>query len=951
MIHIIRFVFFLSGFCSLVLENLWVHHLTLIFGGTTLAVVTVLSAYMSGLALGSYFGGRWSNSVHHPARVYGLLEGAVALYAMAFPWLLKSLPFFENILLETSSGWGILVLRFLLCSLFLLVPTSLMGATLPILSRFVAFHRTNSSSEVGILYSLNTFGAVFGTLGSGFFLLPYLGLHSTLLVVCTLLFLVAGCMFVSARPPLPNESSPIWDKTDEYEEPSEALFPGFFSPYLSVFVLTSIAISGGLAMGCQVLWTRSLSMVIGSSTYSFTLILSIFLASLALGAHWGSRLVQNTSQLLSSWSSLLFVNACFVMGGSLVFEYLPGLFTWLVYQTHVLQNTDPIALFAVKSGVAAIPIALPTFCMGSFFPIALKLYQKNPKTLGSQVGKLYAMNTLGAIIGSVLVGFFFLPTLGIKNSFLVFSLFYLSVSVFLALLADRKFSRRLVPLCLLFGLLFLFAPDWNSEALNAGAFRLSQLDSSSQVSAIKRSNVLFYKEGVNTTVAVLRYGKRERILKVNGKTDGSAVGDAPTQIALAVYPLLHHPSPENVLLIGWGTGMTAGAALQFPIRSLTAVELEPAIVRASNYFRPWNMSPLRDSRLQLLYNDGRSFLATTRKQFDVIISEPSNPWIHGVANLFTIEFFQQVRHRLSPQGIFCQWLQSYEISNQNYLAVLRSLSHVFSHVTVFKVGEENDTLLLASQRPFTHDLRRIKDALHKPSMRSLFSRMKITSLSSYALRYVMCEKQMKQIFQKEDISLLTDNHNFLAYTAPLDLLFHRKSRVLGPSTSPLSRFHYHLGKYFTFNNAPVFSYHNQAFWFDVCISLLQLGVLERAGEYIGKLPFIVPKAPYHNRLSLLLQLMKGKGREPGSLETGPHSSMNSPSLSQWLRHIKKDFHRQKREICQKELLPLMKGYHFPKQLPNNLLYFVGVCYLQRKRYPSALYSFYLYLNRSRSKND
>lgn len=938
---LVLLAFFISGFTSLVLETLWVRMLTLVFGGTTLAIVTVLTAFMGGLALGSLISGRFAERIRYPVTLYGILEICIAAYALVLPFFIGHLPTIYHWL---PPDWPFFItawIRFVLCVGLLIIPTTLMGATLPLLSHFFVRRRSLIGFDVGLLYSTNTFGAVVGTFTGGFFLLPLWGHSITLWSVTGFLSCIAvGMILLGRRYPQDEYSLDETEQTEQddiadfaKEECSTSMEPA----KMQRITLVCIAVTGATAMICQVIWSRTLAMVIGSSTYAFTLILTLFLIGLAGGALWGSWAARRSWDVTTSWASFLIGTGITIALGSFFMDRLPLLFISLVYG--LPKHTSPMMLFALKACIASVPIILPTFLMGAFFPLALALYTQNQGSVGRSVGQLYAANTLGSIVGSGATGFILIPLIGLRGCLALCTTLYFVCAVWLIFqkASEKKLIFAIIGIVGCVGVWSL--PSWHTGRMSLGMFRLSIIRHSSSFKELTEpGRVLFYKEGISATVAV--EGNREyRALKVNGKTDASNVGDRSTQIGVSFLPMLLHPDPKDVAIIGWGSGMSVGAALKFPAQRVTAVELEPAVVAASYLFRPWNYSPQKDKRLRLYYNDGRNYLATTQEKFDTIVSVPSNPWMAGVANLFTQDYFRITSQRLKPGGIFCQWVQIYELSTRNIFTILRSIHSVYPYVRLFEIELDSyDLILMASHQPIRLDMKEIQKRLQKKRFRTLRKDMKLHSAYDFLPRFLVGEKELSVLFSKyaKEVPINTDTHNILEFTAPLDLvtqsnsnageLFHKKLAQHGRNFSVYAQ-----------PKAAHSSLKVATFWKQSILAHLRYGSIARAEKLFKRHQVTLQKHPSYAETKRLVRLMKGK-EAPPPLPAPPDprgSSKTWIKLYKQLDQARIAYDKDKDEKCIQLLAMAETTKAFTREYPH-VLFYLGACSRFSDDYQNAM---------------
>lgn len=918
----ILFVFFLSGLTSLVLETLWVRMMVLVFGGTTLAVVTILTAFMGGLALGSYLMSRWGHSLKRPLVVYGLLEGIVAISALLLP---LGLPWVASITASLSMTQTPLLLafvRFCLSLLLLLIPTTCMGATLPVLSQYLARRSEQLRADVGLLYSMNTLGAVVGAFSGGFLLLPLLGNAATLTWVATILLVLANTMLIIGRretaSPIPHRPQPSTQAAQDGPE-SEALGPAVFA---------IIGVTGMLAMVCQVIWSRSLALAIGSSSYGFSLILTIFLLGLALGAFWGSWYVRHHSATPQVWALVIAATGVAVSLGSLIIGRLPLWFGMLVRWLGLYKSTTALVFYSTKALVISIPLLLPCFLMGCFFPLALGIVNERSQTIGRDVGRLYAANTLGSIIGSGFCGFVLIPLLGMQASLaLVVSLYMLS-SILLLSKTEQGAARRIVLFAALaFGVWFF--PKWDIATMNGGFFRFSLYKTHTLKQLQQPGKLLFYKEGLSANVSVQRSG-RHLFLKINGKVDASSSGDSPTQISIGALPLIHHPAPKKVAVVGWGSGMTTGAALLFPIKTLDALELEPAVVEGARLFSKWNFRPEKDKRLHIIYNDARNHFATTSSKYDVIISQPSNPWLSGIANLFTVDFFKQVSSRLNKGGVFCQWVQAYELSNENISSIFRSVLKVFPHVLLFKSNQTlEDIIVLASHHNIRVELSKLKRLFKSPRYRMMLARMKVYSPDALLERVLLDEKGLRKMLKQEKSYLNTDDHNQLEFKSPLDLLKSQIKHKDDNFNTGFTSWERAPLQYVFDGDKRVTPKTHPKLWRSMILRFAHQGELQTSLRFYKELKASQPMYPALKRLRLIIRHL-----------TAPPHQLRHKSKAKRYQTLAKRFLRAPQATCKRDILPITRLPQFEKRLNADDWYLIGKCFLLFEKYPDATYSFF-----------
>ena len=764
--------FVLSGATGLIYEVLWARMLGLVFGATTLAVSTVLAAFMGGLALGSAVAGRLADRITRPLRVYGLIEIGVAVYALLVPLLFTVVDnLYAFIWQHFQPGFFVFSLwRFVLSCALLLVPTSLMGATLPVLSAVLLRSAKRSSNSVTQLYACNLVGAILGTLVVGFVLLPSIGVRATIIVAASLNIIVGVIAIFAER-----RGGAAATSGQQAEIEVEAVVAETDVVAGRRFWLFCAVASGFVTISTQVAWTRVLAMVIGSSTYAFSIVVALFLIGLAGGA-WFIGRSNYATKLRTSIMTIELLNAASLFLSLLVINRIPNI---LVYLGLRLQVSSWGGLLLLQIMCASLLVLAPALLMGMVMPVVLVWASTDRESSVRLVGRSYAINTIGAIAGAFMTGFILIPLTSTKHTLL----FCAAICVIVAGVAyvprpttgDSQLLRSISigATVLIIILLFITAPTMNLADLSIGAY-----DSLVRVLAKTREGVkddqnqtgpaehrlLMYEEGPTATVSV-RKDWETTSLAINGRANASDREDMPTQVMLGQLPVLVAPSIRNGLVIGLASGVTVGAVLQSPIESLDCVELERATIPASRFFEHVNNRPLNDPRLHLIIDDARTYLRVSQKRYDMIISEPSHPWVPGVANLFTREFFEMTRDRLSDEGVFVQWVQIYQLSTETLRSVLATYQGVFPHVLVFRVGgvdKGKDLLLIGSNKPLNLD--KLTERVADPRMSAEIARVNLKSESDVRAWYVCDETTLRAAVAGAKIN--TDDNMHIETTVP-----------------------------------------------------------------------------------------------------------------------------------------------------------------------------------------
>lgn len=778
--------FLLSGAASLAYQVAWLRSLELIFGSSSQAAATVLAAFMAGLALGGYYFGRHVRRWARPLRTYGWLEIGIGLYALAMPLFLAGLTPLHRLAWTSleASPLAFAAVRFLLCVAVLLPPTILMGGTLPVIAQHWGRRSDALVGGIGTLYGINTLGAVVGVVVTGFFLLPSLGFRNAIFVAASVNGLVGAIAFgLSARFEGARTALGSSPELESRVEEASVTPPSRMSE-LEATTVVALALTGFAAMALEVGWTRTLALVLGPSVYAFSIMLATFLIGLSLGSLLFSWAIDRwrldgvrTFWILSVASGLLTVATLSLAGE------LPYLFGILFYAWG--GEMGGRALFAVEAAVSGAALFLPTLVMGGLFPAALAAAGLSRDRVGSSVGRLYAGNAAGGVLGAAAAGFILIPALGISGTIQLAAFIYIGVGATFGAFAHLP---RLLPrvargtAVAAVGLAAVaLAPKWDPAAMTTGVFEyVSYLapgfDREEYLEFVQDDwETLYYEEGAVSTVSVIWQPGRTRLLGgvqtanvvylTDGKADASSVGDMHTQIMLAHGPLLLHRDPKRALVIGLASGTTAGSALTHPLDKLDIVEIEPASVPGSRLFDFVNGRPLDDPRTTLKFADARSYLLATDEFYDVIISEPSNPWMAGPANLFTREFFQIGADRLAPGGVFAQWVQMYNLDPELLRSVISTFHLVFSNVYIFHPLNKTDLILVGSNEPIDLDVARMGADWMVPEVQQDLARLGFTRLSDVLAQARLGPEEVAELGQGALIS--TDDNGLILFGAPL----------------------------------------------------------------------------------------------------------------------------------------------------------------------------------------
>jgi spermidine synthase len=692
--------YFLSGMCGLVYEVVWMRRLALTFGITVFATSTVLAAFMAGLALGSWLVARRIDRSPNPVRVYACLEIGIGAYALAVPAIFSALEPLYVAAANHLEGRFLLfnLVRALLAFAALLLPTTLMGATVPAIGRYLVERSGAIGWSVGLLYALNTFGAVAGCVAAGFWLVPALGMSRTILITAATNIAI-GAALLAARI---GERSPVRAAPPG---PDGAPAPGRL-----VWVAALVfACSGFSALAYEVVWTRVLVVYVHNTTYAFSVMLAVFLAGLALG---DALLVPIYDRLRRP---LLWLGAVQVAIGLSVVVAAAAYVPLRAERLVLTSWQSALGIMIWRSGLVLLPGAL---LFGMTFPLTARIVCREGERVGRALGMTYAANTVGAIGGSLAGGFLLVPFLGLRGTLVALSALNIGLGALCWLAATRGASR----LVLAAAAVALLAVPWRglpasmfSEALEPQAYKL-----------------IYYREGVTDTTGVWESrtdGHRE---VTYGDLRGTAGTHTDTRNRIQAH-LAHllHPKPRRSLQICFGVGNTlAAAALHPEVEQLDCVELSPHVRETAAFF--WtNANVLGDPRVHLIIDDGRNFLLRNRQLYDVITLEPPDIFTAGVVNLYTEEFYRLAARSLADDGLICQWLPVGEMSELDIRMLVQAFVRVFPETSLWEQGPNGPLLLIGTKVPLRIDAARLAERMQDPAVRADLVRIGMPQPSSF----------------------------------------------------------------------------------------------------------------------------------------------------------------------------------------------------------------------------
>jgi spermidine synthase len=758
-----------SGFAALVYEIVWFQLLELVIGSTAVSLAVLLGTFMGGMCLGSLAFARVIPASLHPLKIYAAIEFGMGVLAVAVLYLLPpAANLYAGIGAQGAAGVAV---RALMCAAFLLAPTVLMGATLPCAARFI--ERTpRGVSWLGILYTGNLAGAVVGCLLAGFYLLRLHDMATATFVAVAINALCAAlALLVAALAPYGPERAP-------------AAAPRLSLRSEAAAVYLTIALSGLTALGAQVVWTRLLSLLLGPSVYTFSIILAVFLLGLGLGSSVGSFLARGPRSplVMLGWCQLLLVGAI-AWAALSIDAWLPY---WPVYP---VLNAHPWVMFQLDLA-RALWAVLPAACLwGASFPLALAAAAPRHQDAGRAVGAVYAANTVGAIVGGVAFSIIVVPVIGThwaQRVLLAVAGVAVVVVVLARLPAMLKVGGRLraasafvalLAVALATAALAAFVPP-APGALYAFGRKITSPD--------YEPKMLYVGEGMNSSIAVTEDPNGARYFHVAGKIEASSYpADMRLQRMLGHLPALLNAKPRSVLVVGFGAGVTSGTFVTYPgIERIVICEIEPLIPqRVAPYFVEENNGVLKDPRVTVVYDDARRFVLTSDEKFDIITSDPIHPWVKGAASLYTREYFELVKRRLKPGGIVTQWVPLYESTVDVVKSEMATFLSVFPQGIVWVNDREDgaDVVLLGQLDPAPIDVDAVAQRLNTnpraaTSLRDIGFESAIDLIASYAGRGINLAGWLK------GAAVNTDRDLRLQYLAGLGLNVKEQARIYSELT-------------------------------------------------------------------------------------------------------------------------------------------------------------------------
>ncbi len=755
-------LFLVSGTAGLIYEVAWARALGVVFGNTIYAASTVLTVFMLGMALGSWFFGRLADRCTRPLRLFALLELMIGIYAIVFPAIMAATDVFYLWFFRSfhPGFYPLSLVRFALSVLILLFPTVLMGGTLPILSRLWATKKskeeisdTHAGRSVGLLYSINTFGAVAGSFLAGYVLLRILGVSNTIYVAAAVNIFVGIFSFIMSG--FIGERQEKKQKHSVHKSERKMIVTEQQPGQKRRIILTAVGLAGFCALALEILWMRVLVFVLGTSVYAFACMLTCYIFGIALGSFICSRLP--LSRIKKPILTLGIVQ--FLVGLSVLFSIelleIIGRFDYMLIEKFQVSGFwEEVTVHFID---AAIVLLLPTVLMGAVFPIAVQICTRSWKMVGKRVGEVCASNTIGCTVGSFVAGFVMVPFFGMRDSFLIIITIQLFVAVMIIFFSEKRrkvlgVTAMVISLAVITCSVLFIPSDVFLQTINTYHHP---------------SDIIYMKDDATGTITVHDLPDGNRLISVDGvDVAGMDLMLRTTQKLQAYAPLLVHGNPKKVLQIGFGSGETSGIGLAFGVEQYSIVEICPGIFEAGRFFEEINRGSYKDPRLRKIIMDGKNFVKLTDEKFDVIMNDSTYPGTTGSSALYTYDHFKQCREHLEPKGVLSCWLPL-DLRPVDFSIILRSFQKAMPYSSLWMVNNclNKHAVLMGTMKPMRIDFQQFKSYVDRQDINADLSEINIQSVYEFLDCFVVGQQGLRNLGAAGPLN--TDDKPFLEFGAAI----------------------------------------------------------------------------------------------------------------------------------------------------------------------------------------
>lgn len=754
-------VLFFSGISALIYQVIWIKDFGLVFGIHVFSITTVLTAFMAGLALGSLLFGRWVDKFRNPLHLFFILELGIGTFAVLFPVLFKGLThLYADIAvgMESSSQYAIQLVRFALAFVFLLIPTTLMGGTLPVIIKFFVRSLKDLGFRVSNLYSINNLGAVIGAFLAGFILIRAFGSRATLYIGAAInLFNALVVLYISRRKAIRQYVRETFGREEtparQKEEPVASQYPRF----VTRLVLWVFAIEGFTTLAYEVIWNRIfLQFSFDKTTYFYTTIIISFIFGLSLGSFIVRKLIDRIRDLLRMLGFVEVLIGLTSLALLLVFARIAPILE---------ESRTMLAPWIATSGkeylIFFLLLSIPTTLTGMAYPIVSKIYTDNVKLLGNRIGLIGFLDTVGSILGSFVAGFILINFFGVVDSFLAVVAINVIIGLLVLVLHPRlNLNYKLfAPLIVALVTVLLIRQIPNKQYFTWW----EKIKYQQTFWAHHFEKLVFYDEGPAGTVTVRQYptSTDARGLMINGHLSAyTEKKDLIVNSLLGYLPYMLHPGPENAVVIGMGMGVTTYSLIQPDIEEVDMAEICDGVIKAAaSAFNKWNKDVVGEPKLNIYDEDGRSLVFMTEKRYDIITSNAIHPRLSN--NIYTQDFYEICREKLTGDGIICQWIPPNWIATDEYLSLLKAFTNVFPHSQLWYLNEYS-TLVVGSKQPLEIDYELIEKKYKQEKLRRDMEYLGLNEPPALVAYYMMDEHELREFCK--DAPVNTDNHPIVEYS-------------------------------------------------------------------------------------------------------------------------------------------------------------------------------------------
>jgi spermidine synthase len=759
-------IFFLSGSASLIYQVIWMKEMSLFFGSDIYASAITLAAFMSGLSLGAFIAGSFTDKIKRHLLLYGILEISIGLYALFFHPILDTFdPLLRSFYGHYHDNAPAMyhMARFSIAFMLLLVPTTFMGATLPVILKAFTDKKGGLGKTTSHFYAINTFGALAGVFVSGFILMPHFGVvHSNYVAVGLNMLLGLTCVTFFSAPKTEGPEKTQVQETQNSDDAGDSIKKNT--------ALVAIAVSGFCGLGLEVIWTRILIQSFSATVYSFSMMLVAFLFGIAAGSKMTESRLDPSANALKMLAKIQLLAGFSVAVLACLMFLIPFLFGTLVWG---LSAISPGWFgFASVFGallVSSVFIMPSTVLLGASFPAAMKAYNNDLKSTGRDSGLVLFVNTLGSVAGALITGLVLIPAVGSLNALSLFSVIFLFNGAYIyGKTTGSNFRKLAFPA----GITFL--------CLLAAAYMPRQVVLNYNIQQNRQPTVLHHSEDVTGYIDVIRNQKNETILSINGNIEAdNSLTQLRHFILKAHLPLMFIEHPKHVLVVGLGLGITTSSIFRhWDVERVDVIELSPGVVKAQQHLKDVNQDVLSDPRLVLKIDDGRNYLKFTRKKYDLITADPIHPRISGVGVLYTEEYYRLIRERLNPNGVVLQWMPVYSISKESFETAVRTMANIFPNTSVWYVPGHTLLLGMRAENAPLPDFQIFRRKFAEPEILTDLNRIGINEITDLLKLQILSSNELKKWLEDRQSSKInTENLTYLEYQTPFEFL-HQPAEIL-----------------------------------------------------------------------------------------------------------------------------------------------------------------------------